>query len=95
MMGQVFFHFLVGGMGGIGCRPLGVGDKPHSIVLQSPGVAAGLQRQTASFVPLLIGVIYCPNRRSSCGFTAQRQLNPDAAMKIRCPNVTRGPIAEY
>lgn len=37
---------------------------------QSLGMAVGLWCQTASFVRLLIGVIYCPNRRSSCGFTA-------------------------
>lgn len=31
---------------------------------------SGLPCQTASFVQLLIGIIYCSNRKSSCGFTA-------------------------
>lgn len=49
---------------------LHVSERPRSITFQSHGVAAGPCYQTVSFVQLLIGVIYCPNRRSSCGFTA-------------------------
>lgn len=57
MMGQVFWYGIVS------VRNL----IPSHSRLRHGG---GRRCQTASFVRLLIGVIYCPNRQSSCGFTA-------------------------
>lgn len=57
MMGQVFWYSFMSARSLIRC-----------IAISRHG--SGLWCQTASFVRLLIGVIYCPNRQSSCGFTA-------------------------
>lgn len=57
MMGQVFWYSFMSARSLI-----------RRIAISRHG--SGLWCQTASFVRLLIGVIYCPNRQSSCGFTA-------------------------
>ncbi len=49
---------------------LHVNGKAHSIAFPISRHGSRLWCQTASFLRLLIGIIYCPNRQNSCGFTA-------------------------
>lgn len=70
MMGQVFWS------GSMSARRL-IPSASHLRACWRAGVSRSL------FCSLLIGVIYCPNGSSSCGFAPSHQLNPDAGMKIR------------